>query len=63
MKPDVAELDLKIQALKAAAEALHRAGENVPAVQKNTERIQASLKMLEITISDIASLGTPQKSS
>ena len=56
MKPDATELALKIQALKTAAEALYRAGEDVPAVQRNTERILASLKMLEITISDIAAL-------
>lgn len=62
MESNVADLDQKIQALKAAAEALARAGEDIPAVRKNTDRILASLKMLEITISDIAALRTASES-
>ena len=63
MDSNVADLDQKIQALKTAAEALARAGEDIPAVQRNTDRILASLKMLEITISDIAALHTPPETA
>jgi hypothetical protein len=47
----------KIQALKAAAEDLAAAGKEIPAVACNTARIRASVKMLELGISDLFDLG------
>lgn len=50
---DMMEIDKKIQLLKKTALELRAAGEKVPAVEKNANRILASVKMLEINISDI----------
>ncbi len=49
---DAEQLHEKIQALKAAAEDLAAAGKAIPAVARNTARILASCKMLELEISD-----------
>jgi len=51
---DVTRIDEKIQLLKATALELRTAGAGIPAVQKNTDRILASIKMLELAISDVA---------
>lgn len=51
---DVTRIDEKIQLLKAAALELRTAGAGVPAVEKNTDRILASIKMLELAICDAA---------
>lgn len=53
MAADIAE---KIEALKQSADALARLGEGFPAVAKNTTRIQASIKMLELNVSDLVQL-------
>jgi len=53
----------KIQALKAAAEDLAAAGGDIPAVARNTARILASVKMLEMDISDLFDLGVLDNSS
>ena len=50
---DPAEIRSKIQLLKEIAEEMNRAGEHFPALARNTARILASIKMLEINISDI----------
>jgi len=47
----------KIQTLKAAAEDLAAAGGDIPAVARNTVRILASVRMLEMGISDLFDLG------
>jgi hypothetical protein len=47
----------KIQTLKAAAEDLAAAGGDIPAVARNTARILASVRMLEMGISDLFDLG------
>ena len=43
----------KIQALKQTATELKRISGEIPAVVRNTDRILASIKMLEINVSDI----------
>jgi len=53
---DLNEINAKIQLMKQAAVELNRLGENFPALARNTVRILASIKMLEINISDLVEL-------
>jgi hypothetical protein len=55
---DVNEIDTKIQLMKKTAEELNRIGEDFPALARNTARILASVKMLEINISDLVELAS-----
>ena len=50
------EIDANIQSMIETAEVLKRAGDQFPALEKNISRILASLKMLEINVSDIVDL-------
>ncbi len=50
------EIDTKIQLMKKTAEELNRIGEDFPALARNTARILASVKMLEINVSDLVEL-------
>lgn len=50
---DLDQINTQIQAMKAAAENLCQHGETFPALHKNTRRILASIKMLEINVSDV----------
>ena len=52
-KIDLEYINSKIQLMKACAEELNRLGDEFPALSRNTVRILASLKMLELNISDI----------
>ena len=52
-KPDMADITAKIESIKKAAEALAQLDEQFPAVAKNAARIQASVKMLELNVSDL----------
>ena len=52
------EIHNKVQLIKKAAEELSQLGEDFPAIQKNTLRILASTKMLELNISDVVDLET-----
>lgn len=54
---DLHEINDKIQLMKQTAEELNRIGEDFPAIARNTARILASVKMLEINISDLVELG------
>jgi hypothetical protein len=54
---DLYEINDKIQLLKKTAGDLKRIGEDFPAIARNTVRILASVKMLEINISDLVELG------
>jgi hypothetical protein len=54
---DMERLHLNIQRARQAVEELRRLGEDFPAVARNAERILASLKMLEINVSDVAEGG------
>ena len=53
---DLNQINDKIQLLKKTAEELNRMGKGFPALARNTVRILASLKMLEINISDLVEL-------
>jgi len=55
-KSDLMRLDERIQLLKATALELRMAGAGIPAVEKNADRILASIKMLELAVSDVATL-------
>ncbi len=54
---DLHEINDKIQLMKKTAEDLNRIGDDFPAIARNTVRILASVKMLEINISDLVELG------
>ena len=49
---DPNELCATVQAMKDLAEDLKERGESIPAVVRNTVRILASIKMLEINLCD-----------
>jgi len=53
---DIHKVAVKIQSMKETAEELNQMAGNFPALARNTARILASIKMLEINISDIADL-------
>ena len=53
---DLNQINGKIQLMKKTAEELNRIGEDFPAIARNTVRILASVKMLEINISDLIEL-------
>ena len=53
---DLDTINAKIQLMKNAARELNAIGENFPAIARNTVRILASVKMLEINVSDLAEL-------
>ena len=53
---DLNKIDAKIQLMKKAAEELNQMGENFPALARNTVRILASVKMLELNVSDLVDL-------
>lgn len=50
---DLKALDRKIQGMKNAAEELREMGRSFPAVRRNASRILASIKMLELNVSDV----------
>jgi len=53
---DLKELDSKIQSLKKTAEELKQLGEDFPALYRNVSRVLASIKMLELNVSDLAGM-------
>ena len=55
-KTDTKEIDSKIRSLKKNAEELNQMAEDFPALARNTARILASIKMLEINITDLVGL-------
>jgi hypothetical protein len=55
-KIDLKEIDTKIQSMKKTAEELNKMAESFPALYRNSSRILASIKMLELNISDITDL-------
>lgn len=57
-KNDLKKMYDKIQVMKSTAEELNRMGDNFPALARNSVRILASIKMLEINISDLVELDT-----
>ena len=53
---DLKKINAKIQLMKKTAQELNQMGENFPAIARNTIRIMASIKMLEINVSDLVEL-------
>jgi hypothetical protein len=53
---DLKQIHAKIQQIKKTAEELKQMGENFPSINRNTVRILASVKMLEINVSDVVEL-------
>jgi hypothetical protein len=53
---EIKKLDTRIKAIKKAAQELKALSTRIPAVDRNTVRILASVKMLEINISDVKDL-------
>ncbi|UCF94073.1 MAG: hypothetical protein JSW39_07925 [Desulfobacterales bacterium] len=53
---DLRHIDSQIQAMKKVAEELQPLGADFPALARNLARVLASLKMLEINISDVVAL-------
>ncbi len=53
---EIRKIDTKIKTIKKAAEELKEMSAEIPAVDRNTARILASVKMLEINISDVKEL-------
>ena len=60
---DLKMIDKKIQVMKSSAEELKRLGDNFPALARNSIRILASLKMLEINVSDLVELASSDSQS
>ncbi len=50
---DLEGIDEKIQGMKEAAQELKEMSKSIPALDRNVLRILASIKMLEINISDV----------
>ena len=50
------KIDTRIKVIKKAAEELKELSAGIPAVDRNAARILASVKMLEINISDVKDL-------
>ena len=53
---EIKRMDKRVKAIRKAAEELKKLGKNWPSVDRNTARILASVKMLEINISDLSAL-------
>jgi hypothetical protein len=53
---DMKGLNLNIRSARRAVEELKRLGEDFPSVARNAERMLASLKMLELNVSDVLEL-------
>jgi hypothetical protein len=52
-KQELKRVDLRIKAIRKAAEELKKTFGEIPAIDRNATRILASTKMLEINISDL----------
>ncbi len=53
---DIEKINNNIKAMKKAAEDLSQMGDDFPALKRNTARILASIKMLELNVSDIINI-------
>ena len=56
MRNNLNDINRKIQLLKETAEELNQDTDEIPALSKNTARILASVKMLELNISDVVDI-------
>ncbi len=50
---DLKEMDDRIRLIKKTADELKQMADKFPALDRNTSRILASIKMLEINVSDL----------
>ena len=50
------ELQARIEILKETAKELNQMGDAIPTIKRNTARILASIKMLELAVSDVAAI-------
>ncbi len=55
-RKEIKKLDTRIKVIKKAAQELKELSGELPAVDRNVERILASVKMLEINVSDVLEL-------
>jgi prefoldin subunit 5 len=55
-KYDLEDMSQKIELLKQTANELKRISEGIQAIDRNVDRILASIKMLEINISDLTGI-------
>ena len=53
---EIKKMGTRISAIKKAAQELKELSGGIPAVDRNVERILASVKMLEINVSDVLEL-------
>ncbi len=53
---DIEKMDHLIQQMKRIAGEVEKIGHEIPAVVRNAKRIMASVKMLEINISDVSEI-------
>jgi hypothetical protein len=53
---EIGKIDTRIKVIKKAAQELKKLSARIPAVDRNAVRILASVKMLEINISDVKDL-------
>jgi len=53
---DMEAMNARIMAIKNIAAELNQMGDNFPAISRNTARILASTKMMEINLSDLVDL-------
>ncbi len=53
---DIEEMDERIKQMRQLAEELKVKGRRIQAVERNVDRILASIKMLELNISDVRML-------
>ena len=56
-KMDLKAMDARIKTIRNSAEELQTLAAQFPALYRNTARILASVKMLEINLSDLADQG------
>lgn len=56
---DISSMDKKIREIKKAADELEELGKGIEAVKRNVHRLKATLKMLELNISDLKLVGFP----
>ena len=50
---EMKKMNTRVKTIKKAAEELKELSRNIPAVDRNAARILASVKMLEINVSDL----------
>ncbi len=55
-RKELKKLDTRIRAIRKAAQELKKLSGGIPAVDRNADRILASVKMLEINVSDLLEL-------